>query len=191
MINRKIKLLFNGNGAVGKTSLLIKYTTGEFPCEYVPTVMECCTMNVTYKDIKFNMELWDTGGGEDYPRLRPLSYPNTTCFVLCFSLVNLNSFNSLKTTWLPEIRHFDQDIPILLVGLKSDLIESNEKIESCYFRYIYQKITTEKCLQMAKDIGANGYIECSSFNNSNVNVVIKKAIQLSYEYLRTYKTFKK
>ncbi|ELP90189.1 Rho GTPase, putative [Entamoeba invadens IP1] len=122
------------------------------------------------------MEIWDKGGQEEY-RLIPSSYPNTTCFVLCFSIINLDTFKSLKTLWLPEIRRLNRDIPILLVGLKSDLRESNEKAERNY---------PIKGLQMAKDIGACGYVECSSMNDSNVNMVFKKAIQISYAYLHTH-----
>ncbi|ELP89339.1 Rho GTPase, putative [Entamoeba invadens IP1] len=184
MINQKIKLLFIGENSVGKTSLITKYRTGEFHCEYIPIITEIYTVTVTYNDIQFNMEIWDKGGQEEY-RLIPSSYPNTTCFVPCFSIVNLDTFKSLKTLWLPEIKRLNRDIPILLVGLKSDLRESNEKEERKYPISIHQKITTEEGLQMAKDIGACGYVECSSMNDSNVNSVFEKAIQISYEYLQT------
>ncbi|ELP89840.1 rho family gtpase, partial [Entamoeba invadens IP1] len=136
-------------------------------------------MNVTYNDIQIDLGLSNTGGQVDYPPIRRSIYVNTSCFVLCFSLVYLDSYKNLKTRWLPEIRQKNKYSPILLVGLKSDLRESEEKIESNIPKGIYQRITTVQGLQMAKDIGAKGYVECSSMNDSNVNLVFERAIQIS------------
>ena len=35
-------------------------------------------------------------GQEDYDRLRPLSYPSTDVFLVCFSIVNPASFENIK-----------------------------------------------------------------------------------------------
>ena len=40
--------------------------------------------------------LFDTAGQEDYDRLRPLSYPPTDVFLVCFSIVNPASFENAK-----------------------------------------------------------------------------------------------
>ena len=44
-----------------------------------------------------SLGLWDTAGQEDYDRLRPLSYPQTDVFLICFSLVSPPSFENVKT----------------------------------------------------------------------------------------------
>jgi small GTP-binding protein len=71
-----LKLVVVGNNGVGKTSLLISYTTQSFPKEDVPMVFDNYTSCITLQK-KFNLSLWDTMGTEEYDRLRHLSYPQT------------------------------------------------------------------------------------------------------------------
>ena len=64
-----------------------------------------------------SLSLWDTAGQENFDQVRPLGYPNTDVFLLCFSVVEPNSFNNVKTKWYPEICEHCEGVPIILVGM--------------------------------------------------------------------------
>jgi GTPase SAR1 family protein len=56
-----------------------------------------------------------------YDRLRPLSYPATDCFLLCFAVNDRASFKEARDKFIPELRQHCPLASIVLVGTKSDL----------------------------------------------------------------------
>ena len=69
---------------VGKICLVEGYTTNAFQ-EYIPTVFDNYSANIMINGQPIQLGLWDTAGQEDYDRLRPLSYPQTDVFLICYN----------------------------------------------------------------------------------------------------------
>lgn len=169
-----------GDGAVGKTCLLISYTTNAFPGEYIPTVFDNYSANVMVDGRPINLGLWDTAGQEDYDRLRPLSYPQTDVFLLCYSIISRASFYNIKTKWFPEISHHTSGVPFVLVATKSDLRSDEGTLSRL-------KEAGERCVsevegqELANELGAYKFVECSALTQQGLNNVFVDAIRCVVE----------
>jgi len=177
---QNIKCVVVGDGAVGKTCLLISYTTNAFPGEYIPTVFDNYSANVMVDGKPINLGLWDTAGQEDYDRLRPLSYPQTDVFLVCFSVISKDSHGNVKSKWVPEIQHHAPGVPILLVGTKSDLRNDKSTIAQLENRGTTM-VTKAEGEGLARDVGAEKYVECSALTQEGLKQVFDDAIRAAMQ----------
>jgi len=169
-MGRDIKITVVGDTSVGKTSLLISYTTNSFPGEHVPTVFDNYSANAIVDEEPITLGLWDTAGSSEYNELRPLSYPGTDAFIVCYSIIDPNSLKCVSTKWVPEIQEHCPEVPIILVGTKLDLRNKPEA-------HVDGVVSVPDANEMAKKINAVTLIECSALTQERLPDVFQQTIR--------------
>lgn len=112
-----------------------------------------------------------TAGQEDYDKLRPLSYPQTDVFLICFAVNSRTSFDNLREKWLKEVQHFAPNVPFIFVGTKSDLRKEGGS----------DFVSAEEGERLKVELKAQRYIECSALqpelNDNGLKMVFDEAIK--------------
>ncbi|KAI9357642.1 P-loop containing nucleoside triphosphate hydrolase protein [Zopfochytrium polystomum] len=161
------KLVVVGDGACGKTCLLVVFARNEFPQDYVPTVFDTHVVDVHVEGQCVELALWDTAGQEDFDRLRPLSYDGSHVILICFSVDSPDSLENVEEKWIGEVRHYCPRRPVILVGCKKDLRHDAQVIEGLR-RSGKSPVTFEQGQAVAAKIGAHRYLECSARTREGV-----------------------
>ena len=177
---KAIKVVVVGDGAVGKTCMLISYTTDKFPDEYAPTVFDNYSVNVDIQGEVWSMGLFDTAGQEDYDKWRSIVYPQTDVFIACFSVMSPPSLDNVQDKWVPELRSHNPQTPILLVGTQTDLRENEQKLQDLQKKKM-RPVRKERAEQLAEDLKLFGYKECSAFTQDGLKDVFDEAIMIALD----------
>ncbi|XP_056605840.1 ras homolog family member Ca [Triplophysa dalaica] len=180
MATLRKKLVIVGDGACGKTCLLIVFSKDQFPEVYVPTVFENYIADIEVDGKQVELALWDTAGQEDYDRLRPLSYPDTDVILMCFSIDSPDSLENIPEKWTPEVKHFCPNIPIILVGNKKDL-RNDEHTRRELSKMKQEPVRPEEGRDMANRICAFGCLECSAKTKDGVREVFEMATRAALQ----------
>ena len=175
LVRNTVKCVVIGDSGVGKTSLLITYYYDKFPSEYVPIVFDNYTKQVKIDELTYDLGFVDTGGGEDYHRLRPLSYPGTNIFLVCFAVDEPSSLKSVKEYWFPEIKHYCPNTPFILLGTRVDLRGDQATLDKLAKKQ-EEVVSKEEGKRMAKSLKAAKYLECSALTREGVKNVFDEAI---------------
>jgi len=148
------KILVCGASGVGKSSLLLKYCDDQFSESYISTI----GVDFKIKQIEVNnkickLQIWDTAGQERFATIVSSYFRGAHGIILVYDIHDQQSFGELKN-WLDNINHYaPQNIPIMLVGNKSDL---------------QRNVQIEDARNFAKSHGME-YCEISAKNGENLN----------------------
>ena len=144
------------------------------------TVAYCFRHSV--RDHRHVLSLWDTIGDEAYDRLRPLCYPNADVFLICFSIVEPSSFESVKTKWYYELTSWSNGVysAWVLVGLHADERKSEHKSS----KELYEEqntVSRKEPGHLAKNLGRWSkktvpYVECDARDKSGLQAIVEAVI---------------
>eukprot|EP00472_Partenskyella_glossopodia_P009620 CAMPEP_0197520152 /NCGR_PEP_ID=MMETSP1318-20131121/5464_1 /TAXON_ID=552666 /ORGANISM="Partenskyella glossopodia, Strain RCC365" /LENGTH=195 /DNA_ID=CAMNT_0043071551 /DNA_START=25 /DNA_END=612 /DNA_ORIENTATION=+ len=172
-----VKAVTVGDGTVGKTCMLVSYTTNSFPCEYIPTIFDNMSTNLMVGTKVVNLGLWDTAGQEDYDRLRPLAYPQTDVFLVVYSCIDSTSLKNCWQKWAPEVRHHCKDARMILVGNKCDLRDDKKFVERMKKQSGRRPVSKKEGREVAKTIGADAFFECSALTQEGLKELFDAAVR--------------
>lgn len=114
-----------------------------------------------------------------YGRLRPLSYPQTDVFLLCFSLVDMESLNHVRSKWHPEIAHHmaqhNEQAPWILVGLKQDLLDDRRRVVDDD-----EADVSAAARSLAAELGASAYSEVSALTQHGLRQCFQSAAEAKF-----------
>jgi small GTP-binding protein len=121
------KLLILGDASVGKTTLSLRYVTEVFVESSRSTIgVDFFSKKIKLaNNTKVKLQIWDFGGEERYRFLLPTYSQGTDLIMLLYDTNRRKSFDHIGE-WIEVIRENVQNVPIILIGSKIDLVESRE-----------------------------------------------------------------
>ena len=169
-----IKCVMVGDGAAGKGYAATKYVTGVTRTDYIPTIFDNWYKNMrTPENEEVQLGLWDTAGQDDFDKHRPLSYPGSDVILIAVSLTSLTTLHNVRKKWVPEVRHYLPDVPIVLAGTKTDIWEP-EKNKS--------HVTMKMMKDLAIKIGAVDVCLCSTYSNQGIEHLFTNVLNSGLKY---------
>lgn len=170
----RFKICIFGDGGVGKTTLVHRYTTGVFDDAKKPTLgVEFFVKKINISNFIVSMQIWDFAGQRQFKSLLPSNVSNASGGIFMYDITQDSSVKNLND-WIKVFRETNNEtgeVPILLVGGKLDLEDIRE-------------ISEESGLEIAERNGFFAFIECSSKSGKNVDEIFSN---LAQEILRVKK----
>lgn len=162
-----VSCIIVGDGMVGKTCLAKKFCGQEIADNYVATIMDTFTGTVSAYGQKYTINIKDTAGQFEDSEMREMVYKESNVCVICYSVLDRDSMESVKSLWVPEIKNFSKKVPIVLVATQSDLREKDNT----------DHIDRAEGLKLAKELGIEQFVETSSFKNDGVKEAFETVVK--------------
>ena len=167
------KIIFIGSCAVGKTSLITKYTNAKITENYDPTLAATFTTKIVNTPFgERNLNMWDTSGCETYAALLPIIQRESQFIVLTFSLTDRTTYDAIPMLLKTIMNDKSENTKICLVGTKKDLEEE-------------RAISREEAEAMVREKGFSFYAETSMYDDESVNDVFERIVEIINEIVVT------
>jgi small GTP-binding protein len=126
----KYKITVIGDGMVGKTSLIKKFTKGSFKKDYIKTIgAQFSNYKQDIENDRCELVFWDIAGQDEFHFLRPSFYKNSSAAIIVYSLeensLGKDSFKNISH-WHNDLKNFCGDIPVILFANKVDLVDKDQ-----------------------------------------------------------------
>lgn len=163
------KVLVLGEDYIGKSCMIEVFRLNKFPRTHVPKVVENFKKTLKIDDKAIDLVIWDYTRQKEYEPFHALAFCNVDIIIICFSIENHESFDLIKAIWIKEINKFLPQTVVGLVGLKSDL---RKRQDECML------IQPKDIENLAKELNAKFYFECSAIENKNVHEIFQETCRL-------------
>ena len=164
------KLVIAGDGGVGKTSLTNKFITGIFKTDTRITIgVEFFIKDLPIEGLgPVRLQIWDFGGEERFRFLLPTYVKGANGIMFLFSTTNMLTLSHFDD-WLPILRNYDPNIPIMLVGTKIDLKQQ-------------RRVPKHEAIEIARSRGCLSYVEVSAKESVNVEEAFRTLTKVMWNY---------
>eukprot|EP00924_Labyrinthula_sp_SR-Ha-C_P014796 maker-scaffold_43-snap-gene-1.34-mRNA-1 protein AED:0.03 eAED:0.03 QI:56/1/1/1/1/1/4/79/222 len=178
---KSLKLTLVGDGMVGKSTLMIRYLDPDRlenllrRGRTLATVVESQVCKLRVKEEEVSVEIMDTAGQDAYEQIRLSCYKDTDIFVFCYSVDMKSSLENVKELWHKEVKQYsflNKKTTVVLCGTKTDLLLDTRRSRN------FEVVSEREGEELAKKIGAQAHIRCSSISGENVSLIFQQAIKI-------------
>ncbi len=165
MYDAILKTVILGNVGTGKTTLLKRFINNVYDSNCMRTIgVDFQTKDCKLDGKELKLMIWDFAGQQRFSYMFPKYLNGALGGILMYDITNYSSFYHIGK-WLSLIQETNQKFPIILLGTKLDLD-------------VFREIPHEVGVRVAKSLGLNGFIECSSKTGENIELLFETLMQL-------------
>ena len=162
------KICVVGDGGVGKTSMVLRYTEDTFKENYLMTIgSNFATKAIDlpeYPSVNVKLQLWDLAGQKHFSFVRPPFYRGATAIIYVFDLTRRSSFSNLMN-WKEEVEKVIGPKTSILVGNKLDLAHQGDR-----------EVGESDGESLRNELNALTYFETSAKEGTSVDIVFKNTV---------------
>jgi len=171
-VDATFKIIILGDSGVGKTTLIHRYLTGRFEFNLQRTIgVDIGVKYLEVEGMKVRLQIWDFAGQTRFNILLPNYMRGSSGAIIMYDItrrLSLENLNKWATLVKENLVYKDFQIPIIMVGGKSDLHQKRE-------------ISNEETTNIAKTYNYYRFFESSSKTGQNIDkifeIMVRKLMQ--------------